>query len=70
MLLSGIVYLIVFYLYRVTLPDTELLLPADEHKSARDICGPALAKEGLDPNTVVLYVVSESNNSNGNHTVL
>ena len=44
--------------YRVTLPDTELLLPADEHKSARDICGPALAKEGLDPNNLVLYVVS------------
>ena len=43
----------------VALPDLELLLPADEHMSVRDICGPALAKEGLDPNFVVLYVVSD-----------
>ena len=48
-----------FSLCSVALPDSELLLPAYEHKSARDICGPALAKEGLDPNFVVLYVVSD-----------
>ena len=47
-----------YALCSVTLPDSELLLPADEHKSAKNICGPALAKEGLNPNNVVLYVVS------------
>jgi len=41
------------------LPNSELLLPADGQKIARDICIPALTKEGLDPSSVVLYLVSD-----------
>lgn len=47
------------HMCRITLPDTELLLPANEHKSAKEICGPALTKEGLNLDSVVLYVVSD-----------
>jgi len=53
------VYVWFIFIHRVTLPNSELLLPADGQKTARDICIPALTKEGLEPSSVVLYLVSE-----------